>query len=107
MAKNEYALDELKSLWKEPWTLLLTTDGAELFGAVSRNYIVLRLGQDIIGPLCYSGFDELIDEQTMCRRIEEETGLCLEPEDWRILVNSMVAALWAIDVQYSERFGLT
>ena len=91
MAMNEHEIRELKSLWAEDWELMFCTDGAEFFGAVSRTDVGLRFGEGVDCTLPYSGLDELLDAQTMCRRIEEESGLGLAPKDWNDLLYSMVA----------------
>ena len=90
MPLREHEIKELESLWAENWVLMLCTDGAELFGAVTRTEIGLRLGPELIGPIPFSGLEELLDGDAMCQRIEDDAGLLLTSDDWADLLRSML-----------------
>ena len=78
MPLREHEIKELESLWAEDWVLMLCTDGAELYGAVTRTEIGLRLGPELIGPIPFSGLEELLDGDAMCQRIEDDAVAIFE-----------------------------
>ena len=102
MATTEFEFNELKSLWKKPWTLIMVSDGAELVGAVTRTDIYLRLGSEVVGTYPFSGIDELIDGRKIRERIEEEGGLCLDAWHWRQLFAGITGHFQSDSVIYPQ-----
>jgi hypothetical protein len=78
------------SLLGNEWEIATLSDHCDLYCVLTRSNLMIRLYDEHDGSIYYEDVDELFDTSRMCKRIEHDTGLCLEPFQWCDLLESAV-----------------